>query len=79
MEIKYSKSSMKSIKHLNEPMKSNIREAIEKIPHGDIKKLSGYNNIYRLRVGNYRIIYKTIIDGIFIEDILPRGEAYKRL
>lgn len=79
VEIKYSKSAMKSIKHLNEPIKSNIKIAIEKIPQGDIKKLRGYTNIYRLRVGDYRIIYKIISNGIFIQDILPRGEAYKRL
>ena len=79
MEITYSKSAMKSIKYLNEPMKSHIKEAIEKIPQGDIKKLSGYTTMYRLRVGNYRIIYKAVLNGIFIEDILPRGEAYKRL
>ena len=79
MEITYSKTAVKSIRHLNEPIKSNIKNAIEKIPQGDIKKLAGYTNIYRLRVGNYRIIYKAISDGIFIEDILPRGEAYKRL
>lgn len=35
--------------------------------------------MYRMRVGNYRIIYKMTEFGIFIEDILPRGEAYKRL
>lgn len=79
LKITYSKSAVKSIKNLNEPMKSNIKKAIEKIPDGDIKKLKGYTSIYRLRSGNYRVIYKTVIDGIFIEDILPRGEAYKRL
>ncbi|MGM9937656.1 MAG: type II toxin-antitoxin system RelE/ParE family toxin [Candidatus Ornithomonoglobus sp.] len=77
--IEYSKSAKKSIKALNEPFKSNIREAIENFPQGDIKKLQGYTNMYRMRVGNYRIIYKTTLHGIFIEDILPRGKAYKRL
>lgn len=79
MEIEYSKSAVKSIKQLNEPFKGHIKNAIEKIPQGDIKKLQGYTTMYRLRVGNYRIVYKTTSKGIFVEDILPRGEAYKRL
>lgn len=79
MEIQYSKSAMKSIKEINNPYKGRIKTAIEKIPHGDIKKLKGYNNIYRLRVGDYRIIYNTVKNGIYIEDVLPRGEAYKKL
>ena len=77
--IEYSKSAKKSIKNLNEPFKSNIKAAIESFPQGDIKKLHGYTNMYRMRVGNYRIIYKTTTQGIFIEDILPRGKVYKRL
>lgn len=79
MKILYSKSAVKSIKSLNEPIKSNIRTAIEKLPQGDIKKLQGYTSSYRLRVGNYRVIYTIKTDEIFIEDILPRGSAYKRL
>ena len=79
LEIQYSKSAMKNIKEINDPNKGRIKIAIEKIPRGDIKKLQGYNNMYRLRVGNYRIIYKTTETGIYIEGVLPRGEAYKKL
>ncbi|MCI8403904.1 MAG: type II toxin-antitoxin system RelE/ParE family toxin [Clostridia bacterium] len=70
---------MKSIKEMNNPYKSRIKTAIEKIPQGDIRKLQGYNNMYRLRIGDYRIIYKTTENGIYIDGVLPRGEAYKRL
>ena len=79
MEIIYSKPAVKSIKELNNHYKQRIKTAIENIPLGDIRKLQGYKNIFRLRVGDYRIIYKTTENGIYIEDILPRGSAYKRL
>lgn len=79
MEIQYSKQAMKSIIEINEPFKSKIRTAIEKIPYGDIKKLQGYQNLYRLRVGNYRIIYKAMTNLVYIEAVLPRGSAYKRV
>lgn len=79
MEILYSKQSVKSIKKIPEPFKGKIKTAIEKIPFGDIKMLVGYSNMFRLRVGNYRVIYKTTPQGIFIEDVLPRGNAYQNL
>ena len=79
MEIRYSKQALKHIKTIPSPMKERIKTGIEKFPSGDIKTLVGYQNMFRLRVGNYRIIYKTTPDGIYIEDILPRGEAYKNL
>lgn len=57
-----------------------LYKAIYKLPDGtDIKKLNGHN-LYRLRVGNYRILY--MIDEeirlINIENIDNRGDVYKR-
>ena len=60
-------------------MQSRIISAIEKIPEGDIVKLQGLSG-YRLRVGNYRVLYDIngiIIDIIDIIDIGNRGEIYK--
>ena len=51
----------------------------KKIPFGDIKKLQGYSNLYRLRIGDYRVIYEVWDEGIVIDAVLPRGEAYKGL
>ena len=77
MQIIYSKQAAKAIDDINNPFKKNIKEAIEKLPAGDVKKLKGFSNAYRLRVGNYRILYD-ITDKIEINDILPRGKAYKK-
>lgn len=58
-----------------------IVKAIEKLPNGDdIKKLKGYNDIYRLRVGDYRILY-TVNNNeliIMVLDVGNRGQIYKR-
>ena len=43
-----------------------------------IKKLKGYNHYYRIRVGDYRIGFKTINDEISFERVLHRKEIYKR-
>ena len=72
----YSKRAAKAIGRINQPFKQKIKEAIEKLPTGDVKKLQGYKNAYRLRVGDYRILFD--MDGeIEITDVLLRGAAYK--
>lgn len=77
--IFYTKKAMKSIKSLDIRVKDRVRKGIEKIPFGDIKKLQGYSNLYRLRIGDYRVIYQMENGNIIIDAVLPRGEAYKGL
>lgn len=79
MNIKYSKEAVKHINRLDKPTKNKIRQAIEKLPAGDIKKLVGYKTDYRLRIGDYRVLFSRELDTIIIKDVLPRGKAYKRL
>ena len=79
MQLKITKTAEKSIKKLNEPFKSRIIKAVKKLPSGDVKKLRGYDSFYRLRLGDYRVIYKMENEIITVADVLPRGEAYKRI
>lgn len=46
----------------------------------DIKKLHGHN-MYRMRVGNIRVLYiiDDVIKIISVEEIDNRGDVYKRL
>lgn len=79
MQIEYSKNSVKYINAVDKPTKNRLKEAIEKIPFGDIKKLQGIDNGYRLRVGDLRVLFSIEDDIIYIDNIIPRGQAYKRL
>ena len=79
MQIEYSKEAVKHIKSLDKSTRYRIKKAIEKLPDGDIKKLKGFDSDYRLRVGNYRILYHKMDNIIIIKDVLPRGQAYKKL
>ena len=76
MEIIFSKSAIKTISKLDKITKKRVKVAIEKIPYGDIKKLAGYTKTYRLRVGDWRILFN-MDSYIEILNILPRGQAYK--
>ena len=75
------KKAKKFIDKLPKNERIRIVRAIETLPNGeDIKKLKGHNDLLRLRVGDYRIIY-TIDNGeliIYVIDIDNRGEIYKR-
>jgi len=59
--------------------KQRIKIAIEKLPEGDTKQIkAGKITTYRLRVGNWRILYSFASDGmLLIEKIAPRGDVYK--
>ena len=76
MKIEYSRQAQKAIERMDRAAKHRLRDAIEKLPAGDVKKLKGCENAYRLRVGDYRVLYD-MNDGIEITNILPRGNAYK--
>ena len=45
------------------------------------RKLSGKENIFRIRQGNYRIIYSVVIDQrkIFVLAVSHRKDAYHRV
>ncbi|MCB0212641.1 MAG: type II toxin-antitoxin system RelE/ParE family toxin [Anaerolineae bacterium] len=75
----------KSLRRLDKTTGRRIREAINQLavnpkPTGS-KKLSGYDNLYRLHVGDWRISYALEEDKliVLVVEIAPRGQAYRRL
>lgn len=79
MQIEYKKNAVKYINSCDRATKQRLKIAIEKLPLGDVKKLAGLENDFRLRVGDLRILFSIEEDIIIINDILPRGQAYKRI
>ena len=77
------KEAQKQLEALNSSIVKTIKEKFSKLQSGfspelDIKKLKGYKNHYRLRVGRYRILFE-LQEGyvIVVYAILPRKRAYK--
>lgn len=79
MKIEYEKEAAKHIQAQDKPTRQRLKAAIEQLPRGDVRKLQGYKNEYRLRVGDLRVLYSLVDQTIIIKDVLPRGQAYKRL
>ena len=75
------KKAKKFIDGLPANERRRVVAAIELLPDGeDIKKLKGHENLFRLRVGGYRIIY-TIDNGeliVYVIDVGSRGQIYNR-
>ncbi len=80
MDIHFSKTSLKYLAKLERQVRSNIISAIEGLPdRGDIRKMKGKSlqNIFRLRVGKFRVLFVREIDIIKVLDIDTRGDIYK--
>ena len=77
------KAAEKFIVKLPRSDKERVLKAISRLPEqGDIKQLKGQKSrgMFRLRVGDYRIIY-TVDDGqlvVCIVDAGNRGQIYNR-
>lgn len=80
-KIIFEKEAQKFLDKQDKNKRFRLYKAIYKLPNGtDIKKLKGHN-LYRLRVGDCRVLY-TIDDAIRlidIEHIDNREDVYKRL
>ena len=78
MRVEYSRAAVKVINSMDRPTKQRIKAGIEKLPQGDIKPYKGSPGTYRLRVGDWRILFSYPEEGtILIEKIGPRGGVYK--
>jgi mRNA-degrading endonuclease RelE of RelBE toxin-antitoxin system len=69
----------KFINRLSKDRKSIIAEVVSKVVSGefetlDVKKLKGRTNLFRVRVGRFRIFYKKHLGGYEIVDITNRDD-----
>lgn len=77
--ISISHEAIKKIKALDKPARNRVLKKIYNLPAGDVKKLQGYKDEYRLRIGDLRVLFSMNSDIIVIKDVLPRGNAYNNL
>lgn len=77
--ILLSKYAQKFIKKQPRYQQERILNRINQLPNGDIKRLAGYKLTYRLRIGDYRVIYEILEETLVIKVIAigNRGDIYK--
>ena len=87
-EIQYTKAADKVLK-AHEEIRAQYEDAIRELLAGDhpekvdVKRIKGkHSGYYRIRLGNYRVIY-TVINGkiVVVSTLLagPRGDVYKKM
>ena len=89
MNVEYSKDFEKSVKKLSGKMLDSIRRVITEVKNAenikeiiDCKKLVGYRNVYRIRIGDYRAFFtfhiEIVNDTVIFRYLVSRGEAYDK-
>lgn len=83
--VKFTDTALKNLRRYPRKDKQRILTRIEQLAADpkamtNVKRLVNFDMAYRLRVGNYRILFDRddIIKIIDIIDVLPRSRAYKR-
>ncbi|MGB9758923.1 MAG: type II toxin-antitoxin system RelE family toxin [Thermoproteota archaeon] len=85
-KLEAKKRTLKFLKTLSKERKNKIKEVLSILSNDplpfrklDVVKLKGYENTYRIRIGNLRIVYEVnwIERKITIHFVGPRDEAYK--
>lgn len=74
--VEFTTAAARQVKKLPHPARARILDAIEDLgedprPHG-VKKLSGEQTAWRIRVGDYRVIYD-VLDAELVVAIVRAG------
>ena len=81
MKIEIRKSAIKDLKRIDIKAKDSIHAKIAELigfpKISNIKKLTNFEPSYRLRIGDYRILFDILDDTIIVGRVLHRKESYK--
>lgn len=68
MELRFEKQPLKYLACVDQPTRDKLYRALEKLKEldGDIKRLRGYENLYRFKINHYRILFSIDRDGAII-------------
>ena len=80
MKVQFQRNAaLKFILKQPQKQKERIFAAINELPEGDIVPMSGMPGYYRMRVGDYRVVFTIDYDDeiITIRNAGNRGDAYK--
>lgn len=79
-ELYWKESAKKELKNLDKPIIKRLLETITQLAENPrppaCKKLQGADHLYRVRVGDYRVVY-SIDDKVLIIEIICVGHRRK--
>ena len=78
-QIEFKPRAVKDLKDLPKAHSRRVMARIEALRHdlaGDVKKLTNFTPEYRLRVGDYRVLFEVEGGSVVVYRVLHRREAY---
>lgn len=79
-DIYFLDEARQSLKRLSPDVSRRIVRKIERMRRGlagDVKRLKDFIPNYRLRVGDWRVLFEIDANAIVVHDIKHRSEAYE--
>ena len=76
-------SAGRDLRRLDPPVRRRVIDALDGLraqpPRGDIRRLTGIEEEWRLRVGDWRVRFtrEQATHTVYILRVLPRGRAYR--
>jgi len=79
-DIQFKPKAVRDIEGLPSRMRARVLARIEEMSNdlkGDVKRLTNFTPEYRLRIGDYRVLFEIEEETIIIYRIRHRREAYR--
>jgi len=78
-DLRFGNRALRDLRRLDKHLSKRIIDRIEVMSsdfRGDIKKLTDHSPEYRLRVGEFRVLFDIEDSAIIVQRIVNRREAY---
>jgi mRNA interferase RelE/StbE len=79
-EVRFKPRAVKDIQKLSSRIQTKIIKDIEIMGNdltGDVKRLTNFTPEYRLRIGDYRVLFEIENDSIIVYRVRHRREVYR--
>lgn len=77
----FTASARRDFKRVDPPVQRRIVESLDRLvadpPAGDVIKLAGSDDEWRLRVGDWRVRFTREAGTVYVLRVLPRDRAYR--
>jgi mRNA interferase RelE/StbE len=80
-EIEFSREAAKQYRKLPEEYRRLVQVVLFKLSESsklDLKPIQGQKDVFRIRLGRYRILFTRFSKTVLVFRISPRGDVYKR-
>ena len=79
-QVEFKPKALKDLDSVHSDMAQRIVEKISRLQNdleGDVKRLTNFTPEYRLRVGDYRVLFEVADVRIIVYRVLHRREVYR--